>query len=379
MGPGSDASGLRSLDSLIESSVSLLQQLQVALAEIHSNPNTPIPDAGEDKNSSVDAIALARDAASLVRAHSTKLSLLMINEPFSSKAIISVLRDLASGPIPGLASSLQQCKPEYYTAVFRKELAWRCRSVLLELAQLLQKIPTNGQALSGHREGFGPDGKGTIALTGVTWATCDDVVKLCNMGVGGFFAQKVQEWRDVLRDTMEELKEWGDEEAEADDDDDVDSLADKLEESHISSTQDMLDDLMNSTSAIPKSDPESIRPRLETTLKRLRLVTLLYQAIIKRRIKKVPSLPVAKDASGPAASIANRLDDVARVLKTIPDRFGDLACAFYELESEEIDSLMEQCSLDAFAAGEILNESWGGGRDEFSEWVEKFQEQVKAE
>lgn len=389
----SDASGLKSLDSLIESSVSLLQQLQVALAEIHRNPTAPTaddsPDSGPSSTSStpIDAIALARDSASLVRAHSTKLSLLIVNEPFSSNAVISVVRDLASGPIPGLASSLEQCQPARYTAVFRKELAWRCRSVFVELAQLLQKVPLNGQALSGADEGFGPDGKGSIALTGVLWSACDDVAKLCNMGVAGFLAHKVQEWRDTLKDVMEELKEWGDQEPDDDDDanddpdhhDDVDALADNLQHSHISSTQDLLDDFMATDNAIPKDDPDDIRPRLESSLRRLRLVTILYQAIVKRRINKVPSLPAAPDADGPTAIVAKRLDEVSGVLRALPDRFGDLACAFYELDPYEIDEIMGQCFLDAFAAAQLLGPAWDGGRDEFSDWVDKFHDEIKKE
>lgn len=383
MAPQTD---LKNLDIIVESSISLLSQLQVALAEIHRNPNAPTPKPKSKDGKSpepVDAIALARDSASLVRAHSTKISLLMINEPFTPSAVITVLRDLTGGPLPGLAASLEECQPERYTAVFRKELAWRCRAVLVELGQLLGKMPSNGQALSSSQQGFEKGEKGSLALTGMLWSACDDVTKLANLGVGGFFTQKVGEWRDTLKDVMEELKEWGDEEPEDDEEEDetdaADALADQLQDTHISTTQDMIDDLMNTNNTIPKSDPERIRPRLESSLKRLRLVTLLYTAIIKRRIKKLPSVPPPSDATGSAAVVPQRLDEVAEVLKIMPDRFGDLACAFYELESEEIDALMDQCFLDAFAASELLSKSWDDGKDEFSEWTEKFQGEIKKE
>lgn len=386
----SDASSLKNLDSIVQSSVSLLQQLQVALAEIHRDPTLSVKkpsdkDASQSTSSSapVDAIALARDSASLIRAHSTKLSLLIINEPFTPSAIISVVKDLTGGPIPGLAASLEECHPDRYTTVFRRELAWRCRSVLLELAQLLQKVPSNGQALAGANEGFGSDGKGSIALTGVLWSACDDVAKLANMGVGGFFTKKVEEWRDTLKDVMEELKEWGEEEPddedEDEDEDEVDDLADDLRDTHFDDTQDMLDDLMNAHRTIPKSDPDRIRPRLESSLKRLRLVTLLYQAIVKRRIKKLPAVPPSPDAPESTAAVPQRLDEVARVLRQLPDRFGDLACAFYELQTDEIDELMDQCFLDAFAVSELLGQAWNGGRDEFTDWTEKFQAEIKKE
>jgi hypothetical protein len=375
-----DAAGLKSLDAIVESSVSLLQQLQVALAEIHRDPNTfsakPAPSSSSSTSS--DPVALAHDSASLIRAHSTKLSLLIVNEPFTPSAIITEIRDLAAKPIPGIAASLEACQPDRYTALFRRELAWRCRSVLVELSQLLQKIPQNGQALSSTGAGFTSDGKGSIALTGVLWAACDQVIALCKGGVGGFLVKKTEEWRDTLKDVMEELKEWGEQEPEDDDEDDedgddVDDLADALRDSHLS-PQEMLDDMMSANTTIPKSDPDRIRPRLESSLRRLRLVTLLYQAISKRRIKKLPSLPPTTDAT---KTMPRRLDEAANVLKVLPDRFGDLACAFYELESDEIDALMDQCFLDAFAASELLAQTWEGGRDEFSEWVNKFQAQIK--
>lgn len=382
MAPSTD---LKNLDLIVQSSISLLSQLQVALAEIHRNPNapTPKPTSQDGKpREPVDAIALARDSAALVRAHSTKISLLMINEPFTPSAIITVLRDLTGGPLPGLASSLEECQPEKYTAVFRKELAWRCRAVLVELGQLLGKMPGNGQALSSSQQGFEKGEKGSLALTGMLWSACDDVTKLANAGVGGFFASKVGEWRDTLKDVMEELEEWGNEEPDDDEDEEdeadaADALADQLQDTHISSTQDMIDDLMNTNTTIPKSDPDRIRPRLESSLKRLRLVTLLYTAIIKRRAKKLPPVPPPGDATGSAAVVPQRLDEVAELLKVMPDRFGDLACAFYELETEEIDSLMDQCFLDAFAASELLSEAWDGGKDEFTEWAQKFQAQIK--
>lgn len=383
MAPQTD---LKNLDIIVQSSISLLSQLQVALAEIHRNPNAPTPKPTSKDGKSpepVDAIALARDSAALVRAHSTKITLLMINEPFTPSAIITVLRDLTGGPLPGLASSLEECQPERYTAVFRKELAWRCRTVLVELGQLLEKMPVNGQALSSSQEGFQKGEKGSVALTGMLWSACDDITKLANLGVGGFFTQKVSEWRDTLKDVMEELTEWGEQEPEDDEDEEeddaADALADQLQDTHISSTQDMIDDLMNTDTTIPKSDPDGIRPRLESSLKRLRLVTLLYTAIIKRRVKKLPPIPPPGAATESAAVVPQRLDEVAQVLKIMPDRFGDLACAFYELESDEIDALMDQCFLDAFGASELLSKAWDGGKDEFSEWTEKFQEAIKKE
>ncbi|KAM0446837.1 hypothetical protein ACHAPV_007055 [Trichoderma viride] len=381
MAPVPDAAALKSLETLIQTAGTLLKQLQDVLGEIRNNPDAPsAPATSSASTTPLDALALARDSATLIRAHATKVSLLIINEPFTPSAVSSVVRELVKGPIPGLAASVQACDPNVYTWALRRELASRCQRVLSGLAELLVKIPKDGKVLAKEKEGFGAGGKGSIASTGVLWSACDSLITLANGGVSGFFVQKMNEWKDTLNDIMEEVKEWGDEEADEDDedgdsgDDDVDDLADTVESTHIS-TQNMLDDLMSSHQSIPASDPDGIRPRLESSLRRLRLVILLYTAITKRRMKKLPSFSQAEAAS--SSTTTKRLNELAPLLQKLPDRFGDLACAFYELRPKEIDDAMDQCFLDSFAVSELLSVSWDGSRDEFTEWTEKFQKEIK--
>ncbi|KAF4446893.1 hypothetical protein F53441_9524 [Fusarium austroafricanum] len=357
-----DEEARKALETLITTASTLLEQLQSVLIEIQRNPSSPTSTSSPETKD-IDALALARDCSSLIRAHGTKISLLVINEPFTPSAIATVVRELVKGPIPGLATAAQACETKLYTSVVRKELAYRAQKVLAELSGLLKRVPKNGKVLSG---GGRDSGKGSLALTGMLWSACDEVVALANMGVGGFFVKKAEEWRDTLKDVMEELKEWGEEE---DDEDDVDDLADQLNETSLSK-QEMLDDLMDSSSAIPKSDPDKIRPRLDSTLKRLRMIVLLYQALSKRRFKKLP-----KDTT--KGDMPSKLDSTASVLETLPDKFGDLAGAFYDLDAEEIDRLMEDCFESAVGVSEILKLGWEGESDEFSEWMEKFKVEVK--
>ncbi|KAL6409254.1 hypothetical protein AUP68_05626 [Ilyonectria robusta] len=338
-----DAEALKALNTVIETAATLLQQLQTVLGGIQKNQNPSIetkkPEASNASAppSGVDALALARDSTALIKAHSTKLSLLIINEPFTPSAISTVVRELVTGPIPGLASSIEVCDTNIYTSVLRRELAWRAQRVFVELGGLLQRVPKDGKIVSGDKkDSFGPGGKGSLASTGVLWSACDDVIGLANMGVGGFFVKKAQEWRDTLKD-------------------------------------DMLDDLMSSQQAIPRDDPDGIRPRLETSLKRLRLIVLLYQAISKRRFKKLPSFP----PTGATSDIPQRLDKTAKALQQLPDKFSDLATTFYDMDPEEIDEAMTQAFADAHGVSELLSMSWDGSRDEFTEWTEKFQAEIK--
>ncbi|KAG5998584.1 hypothetical protein E4U43_002388 [Claviceps pusilla] len=375
------ANALQTLDALIHTASELLTQLQSALSELQSNP------ASQQHSSPVDptinALSLAHDSASLIRAHGTKISLLIINEPFTPSAISTVLRELIAGPIPGLASSAQACTSAEYTEVIRVELASKARRVLSELSELIQKIPRDGKVLSkgSSRSGFAPGEKGSLPATGLLWAACDEIISLSKLGVRGVFAKKMDQWRDTLCDIMEELKDWGDEEPEDDDDDDdadddhddVDDLANNLTATSLS-PQALLDQIMNSQPPIPKSDPHGIRPRLETSLRRLRLVTLLFQALLKHRLKNLPSFPAA---AAPSSSIAPRLDEMANRLGTLPDRFGDLACAFYELQPHEIDRVMDQCFGDASDAASLFVQNWEGETDTFSEWLVRFRGEMK--
>ncbi|KAG6032330.1 hypothetical protein E4U41_007244 [Claviceps citrina] len=406
---------LQTLDALVQTASALLTQLQSVLSEIHSNPAAAAaassPPSPDHDATPLNALSLAHDSASLIRAHGTKISLLIINEPFTPSAISTVLRELIAGPIPALASSAQACTPERYTGLVCRELASRAGRVLSELGALVRKIPANGEVVPrGDRGGFAAGGdRGSLPATGLLWAACDEVIGLAGLGVGGVIAARVDQWRDTLGDIMEELKEWGDEEPEDDDDDDDDDEDDEDDDDHDQdqdqdgqeqdnqddvthladhlhtttlSPQALLDQIMNSHHQIPKSDPHRIRPRLETSLQRLRLVTLLYQALIKRRLNKlppfpfpIPSPPAAADSSS-GIPIPSRLDEMAKLLAALPDRFGDLACAFYELEPAEIDRLMDQCFSDACAAGELVVRDWNGGLDAFSDWVARFQGEV---
>ena len=71
------------------------------------------------------------------------------------------------------------------------------------------------------------------------------------------------------------------------------------------------------------------------------------------------------------------MDEVLPILKRLPHRFGEVACAFYDMDPDSIDREMDSCFFDAFAASEMLRKPWEGQKDEFTDWVEKFQASIK--
>jgi hypothetical protein len=379
--PQSVPGTLKGLEALVQTSISLIKQFeQVANQAAKGQSTTAPPSSTSDtppQSQSVDALSLAHDSASLIRAHSTKLSLLIINKPFTPSAIVKVLQELVAGPIPGLASAVQVCDADRYTSIVRQDLAWRCHRILKELRGLIEAIPLDGNILPPEKRDGAKGDKGSLTVTGVIWSACDDVIQLQKLGVANLLIKKVQQYRDTLQDVLDELKEWKEEgEQQADDDeeggeqDGVEYVTNQLDTTHLSA-QDMVDDLMN-TRHIPRNDSDKIGERLDACLKRLRLTTLLYAAIVKRRLKVLPPLPTSEPSLVP-----RRLDEVLVILKRMTDRFNEVACAFYDLEPEAIDESMDACFFDAFAASEMLVKPWDGEKDEFTDWVQKFQVSIK--
>ncbi|KAK3303100.1 uncharacterized protein B0T15DRAFT_539127 [Chaetomium strumarium] len=390
----SSGDALSTLGSVTANALTLISQLEVAVSSVATAKEVGAVSAAQSvaerlaaTDKLLDALSLAHDSAALIKAHATKISLLIINEPFTPTAITKVLRELVASAVPSLAAAVEVCAPERYTRGIQQDLAWRAGRVLKELGELLSRIPKDGKVLSDSKKNASAGavgGRGSIATTGVLWSACDDVMAFAKRGFAGNLAHKVDQLRDTLKDVMDELKEWSEEvddddqedDGESDEDDDgVAQVTSDLGSSSISATrdtQDILDDLMNSQRSIPRNDPDKIRERLESCLKRLRLTTLLYQAAVKRRFKPLPHLPPASSSDIPA-----RLDEVVPLLKRIPERFGSLAMAFYELDPAEIDRLMDECFFDAFAASELLVKPWEGQKDEFSDWALRFQAEIK--
>lgn len=387
--PAASDASIQELNALVASVASLLTQLEATLTGLSKQrpSTTPRP---SNSSSDVDSLKLAHDAASLIRSHTTKLSLLIITEPFTPSAICTVLRELVSKPIPALAAAAETCDPSRFTSEFSQALITRCQAALRDLRTFVLKTPSDGKVLPAEAQEASTDGsgKGMMPMTGIVWADCDAIVRFCNAGVPGYYIQKVEETRLTLKDIMEELKEWSEEEEEEDDEDDFagdagradfDSAVD-VNDSGASSPGDMnqpgaaqaaLDNMMSSARAIPRDDTDDIRGKLDLCLRRLRLSTILCQAVTKRRLRAAPAFP-AEDAA-----VVRTLEGAIAGLKKLPDQFEDVAMAFYDLDVEGIEAGLKVCADGAVEVAKMLEKSWGGEGDEFTEWAGKFEEQIR--
>ncbi|OBT56959.1 hypothetical protein VE04_02640 [Pseudogymnoascus sp. 24MN13] len=378
---------LLALRSTVKTVSTLLDQLETA---IKGSPATQKPPASD-----VNALFLAHDAAKLIRAHSTKLSLLIINTPFTPSAIVKVLRELAARPLPSLGTAVELCGAHIYSDILQGELQWRVRKVFSEFGVLLKEIPLDGKVLTDdQKNGTGKTvGKGSLASTGVLWQACDDLAELKNLGIAGVVVRKAEQYRDTLKDAIEELQEWGDESGDEDEDEDEDANTDdEADEAIPKSAQDEIDDFFGSTMHIPSDDPNKIRPRLELSLRRLKLIAVMFSAAIKRRFKTLSSLtlselstgdyPLAQDKltlpkPGSVIAPAYRVDASVDILRTLTELADNLATAFYDLDAEAIDDGMDECFSTSLKVTELLSQDWAGKDDAFTTWAQTFKTEIK--
>jgi Grap2 and cyclin-D-interacting len=239
-------------------------------------------------------------------------------------------------------------------------------------------VRSGAEAAAGQQGGVGDAARGAIlAATGVVWEGCDALVGLCEAGVVGLAVRRAEEWRGVLLDAVVEMREWG-EEADEDGDEEEDGGEGSGEEDEGGF------EVFGAANRLGKGDGE-LRALLEASVRKLKTVAVLYQALVKRRLKTFPppfaSAPSPKDgdadADAAAAAVAQRvqtLDELMALLKSIPESVDELASAFYDLDGDEAKVLLKKCCDDAVRAATIVQQNWDGKDDEFTAWSGKWKD-----
>ncbi|PHH79587.1 hypothetical protein CDD82_2308 [Ophiocordyceps australis] len=389
----------RSLHSLLQSALALLNDLKALLAAIVRDPSSTAT-----ATISASPFAAARDSAALIRAHSTKLALVLITSPWTPSAAASIVDALLDGPVPSLFTAVEACSSRHHTAFARKELAARSARVLDALQQQLLLVRRRF-ADAENLDQTGPD-----TATAILWEACDNVGRLADMGIAGLMVQKTSHERDLLQDAWDELKSWGDEDSCADyqdhhdhDTSDTDTVDTDTSETdtpdtatidnaspssnpapHPSSSsttaQDLVDSLISQRPISPH-DSHDIRPRLEVSLKRLRLVIILYQGALKRRLNTIPAVLAPLDSQSSSLDLEcpiSRLDCLADVFHRLPQRFDDIAAALYNRDAPSAEETLATFCEDALFASQLLKYDWNNKRDVFAEWLNQFNTEIMA-
>ncbi|THV64413.1 hypothetical protein D6C86_01897 [Aureobasidium pullulans] len=357
----------------MSSSQTLIHLAQTQRALVAQFLASLAPNASADSSTQLppnppNPLHVLRDSATLLKAHTTKLALLLINKPFTPTAVTSVLRDATQTCLPAMMSAVELCRPDIWGVFLHHQVVAKVRAVMREMVSFLEEVLDTAQENTSNHS------KDTLASTGVLWDACDGLIQLETTGIAGLAVLKAQELRDTINDAIQELKEWeegdGEDEDDDDEDDDADSTSDHDQEDRERDDQDEFDDMFSAANSLPKDRPD-LKERLQTTADKLKKIQFLYAAITKRRLKTFTA-----DIASKKVNILT-LDKLMHLLKELPESVDDLANAFYELDADQVDTILASCVANACSAAELLKTDWNGKDDEFTAWVTKWTSVVK--
>ena len=353
------------LSDTITSTLGLVTQFVSSLVASQSE-HTRASKADKTIEDPPNPLLVLRDSASLMKAHVTKVSLLAINKPFTPSAVTKVVKELSGTCLPAMMGAVQICEQEQDTcsAFMSKEVQARVRRVFLEIEALLQEVQSvaHGNTSSARRD--------SLASTGVVWESCDALIELEKLGIAGLAVQKAEQCRDTIKDAISELKEWmeGD---DVDNEGQKDELLDSDDEG-VEGDRDSIEDIFNAANSMP-SDRPALKSLVEDAVEMLKKVVILYNAVIKRRLKNFKAVP-----AGNSESSAMYLDRTIAHLKRMPHMADELASAFYDLDEQLAQAVLDKLVNEASACGTSVERSYDGKEDEFTSWTKKWQEAIVA-
>ena len=335
--------------TLVETGSSLLDLLRRFL-EVLSNGAL---DEGPQSDSP-DPLDVLHTSAQLLKAHTTKISLFVINKPYTPTAIRTVLSEVAGTCVPAMMSAVQMCHPSRYGRFLHDEINYRVRRVFKELESMLQEILAQAKSVEDETRGSAQDKPepkwDSLASTGVIWEKCDE------LGIAGLAVKRAEQHRSMLEDAIAELKEWKEEETDEGFEDDEDSL-------EISDGEGSIERVLTAAHKLPH-DRDDLKATLDVALRKLKLMSTLYQAIVKRRLKTFTKNP---------KNLA-QMDALLKLLSEIPDLTDELASAFYDLDDHAARNFLGDVCGKGRDVIELTRMSWTGQEDEFSAWSTRWLE-----
>jgi hypothetical protein len=347
--PPPSASDLASLRTTLYSTLTLIARL----SPIIRTTRTPSSDLAPPSN----ALALLASAATLTKAQVTKLSLLALNKPFSPREIAFVLKKLSSECMPALVIAAQLCLPTQYGHCVWKAVCSGVEDGLRELAGLVHDVPVDERGVERAR------GRDTLGNTGVLWGVCDGLIALGEEGVRGVAGKRVEESRGLVVDAVGELEGWLE--------DGADDLAERVEGLELEGDEDEDEDEDMFGEAKPAS--KAIRLLGKKSVEVLKLLALLYPALVKRRVKRFPEIHAKVEVDGfPSTRLIEELDGLVESTHKLSEDADELAGALYAGDEGVVEERLKTLRAETRRVAERYRKTWEGGEDEFSAWVGKW-------
>lgn len=358
MAPSKEKDDLVTLQNTIASTKSLVESFQIALRS-----TTP---PHEDIKNPPQPLALLSDSCRILHAQTTKLSLLILNKPFTPSAITYILTSWSNSCLPAMMSALQICRPEKYTSLLQNYIKSTLSRIMMELLNLLASIPQN-------ERGIEPQNRDTLASTGVLWAECNNLVNLASEGVVSLAVQKAAEYHGLLKDAIAELDEW-DPEEDSDSDTDTNSLPSSEQKAATKQSSDA-STLASSLDDLSLSPMTELRKR---SLAKLRTVRVLYPAIQKRRISIFPNITSSTVLDKlPASANIDCMDSTLASLSYFTEAADEIAGSLYDGDEEQVCAKLSSLEARALECAKLVSINWKADDDEFTEWVQKWSERLQ--
>ncbi|GIZ45975.1 hypothetical protein CKM354_000911900 [Cercospora kikuchii] len=348
---------LKALKDLIQSTTTLLAQFRSSLNAVDATTKIENPP---------NPLEVLRDSAKLLKAHTTKISLLSINKPFTPSAVSKVLRELTGTCLPAMMSAVQICEQEKSTwgTTVGREVARRVRRVFMEMENLLKELQSiadgNGQGATNARD--------SLASTGVVWESCDALIGLQTLGIAGLAVQKAEQFRETIKDAIFELQEWK-EGTDLDTEGVDDALLDSGDEG-VDGDAESFDDIFNAANSCPKDRPE-LRELVDVACGKMKKIVLLYTALGKRRLKTFGSKPTEQQKS------VSDLDELVERMSDLQEELDEIAAGFYDLDEDAVKEILEKCVNESREVSQLARLDWAAREDEFTTWRDKWDEAIR--
>lgn len=356
-----------------------------------SVPADVAPQTTDSHPTTIDPLALLSDASKLLSAQVTKLSLLVINDPFSPKEIAFILNTLSNSCLPALASSLELLAPELKTNFLQTYIRRGLERLWTELLELIQEIPSDEDAVrslhrkyADRRSSHG-ERKGTLASTGVIWDQCEKLGMLRTVdGVRQVFGQEVKDNMDLIADSIVELEAW-----DPNDDSDDDP---SQEDSDVELEAGIRRNIIRTPTTSDEEEgclPAEMERKLNINplvakkakvLKHIKLVRMLCEALNKRRIVSFPPFATATFTRQPnpvmtehaTTQSIEKLDALIEHTKFFTAEADEIAGALYEDDVDAVERRLQTLRDRATACAALVRLSWRGETDVFTAWSDKW-------
>ena len=332
---------LQSLQHTIDTTRTLIDQFMTSLKSGWSKSN-----ASSDAPSP-QPLHLLSTAASLLRAQITKLSLLLLNKPFTPTAIDHILRTISSSVLPSLMTAWGLCYRDSFPVLLQEHVKKGLGTIMREIILLLDSIPVNENGI--EREIGSRD---TLANTGVLWEVCDQMVKIGDDGVGKLALQRAKEYLELFEDAINEMEAC----VSGESDDFMTSLSDSEEEE----SEDRREEDVSARMAM-KSEAlamfRDIRPCA------LELPNLLNDFPMLNKQTKINT----PNNHGPTLEQTYLLDAIVDILHRLTQDTDELVGALYTNDSAEAEKGMGNLRLIKEQCEHLKPGAWAQA-DGLSDW-----------